>query len=694
MSFNDLHNLEGLQFIPVNEFKQPTVKDWQTTIKKHDLSKCYGVGLVCGTPSGNVEALDFDLKYSLSPTFFEDYKQAVNSQMPDLLKKMVVQKTKNNGYHFIYRCEGIQGNLKLANRHTTDVEKQDTYELTYRNEVTKSSEDVAIKLAKKASENDKVRVLIESRGIGGQIVIAPTTGYEIVFGDLYSITEITKEERECLFSTARMFNEVYEEVIIPKTYKIEKTQGKSPFEDYNERGDVVQLLVNNGWKVVSTKGKKTMVLRSGNSTAKSSGNFDHERNWFSVFTTSTEFEPARAYLPYAVFAYLECNKDFSLASKKLLELGYGEAQKTTKTEQPSTRQIPSRIKLDDSDLSFLATPEDYNGYLKQVIDGTLPQGLTTGIPSLDQYFLFKEGNMVNINGIDNVGKSVFVWWLLLLATMLHGWKGIVFSSENTLGGFMRKMIQFYWGKQLRGDYAMSEKEFDIAKSFIEKHFILIKAQEDLYNYKDILNMIKKAKVKYPQINFALIDPYNSLKTDLSGYSKLNTHEFHYEALSELKAYGQKNTFGVFITHHAITSSARAKDSEKKYPIAPQKADTEGGGKVANKTDEFLTVHRLTQHPEMWKVTELHVRKVKDTDTGGRVTPFDEPVKFEMYKGGCGFKEYKESGYTSPIDPIMEWHYKNGTLIDPQKFGQQVIDGLASKDDDFDTYTTTDDNVPF
>lgn len=694
MSFNDLHNFTDLQFIPVNEFKQPIVKDWQTTVKKHDLSKCYGVGLVCGKPSGNVESLDFDCKYDLTGTLFDEYKNAVNSQMPNLLAKMVVQKTKNNGYHFIYRCAEIQGNLKLANRHTTDAEKQETYELTYRNEVTKSSEEQAIKVAKKASENDKVRVLIESRGAGGQIVIAPTTGYEIIFGDLYCITEITKEERECLFTTARQFNEYFEEVTVPRTTKIEKTQGKSPFDDYNERGDVIQLLVNNGWKVVGTKGKKTMLLRSGNTTAKSSGNFDHEKNWFSVFTTSTEFEPTRAYLPYAVFAYLECNKDFSLASKKLLELGYGEAHKITKTTTPSTRQIQSRISVDDDDYSFLAKPEDYDGYLKQVIDGTLPQGLTTGIPSLDQYFLFKEGNMVNVNGIDNVGKSVFIWWLLLLATMYHGWKGIIFSSENTLGGFMRKVIQFYWGKPLHGDFSMNDTEFKTAKAYIENHFILIKGQEDLYNYKDILNMVKKTKKKYPDRNFCLIDPYNSLKTDLSGYSKLSTHDYHYEALSELKAFGQKNNFGIYITHHAISSAARVKDSEKKYPVAPQKADTEGGVKVSNKTDEFLTVHRLAQHPEMWKVTELHVRKVKDTETGGRVTPFDDPVKFEMYKGGCAFKEYKESGYTSPIDPIAEWHYKNGTMTTPKQ--KEIKEHwYDAKDDDFKDYTDADlTSLPF
>ena len=146
------------------------------------------------------------------------------------------------------------------------------------------------------------------------------------------------------------------------------------------------------------------------------------------------------------------------------------------------------------------------------------------------------------NGHDNTGKSVWTWWLLLLAAMYHGWRGVIFSSENTLGAFMRKMIQFYWGKPLRGNFAMTESEYQTAKQFIEKHFSLIKAQEDLYNYKDIINMVKKARTQ-SKYDYGMIDPYNSLKIDLSGFSKLSTHEYHYEALSEIKSYGQQTIVG-------------------------------------------------------------------------------------------------------------------------------------------------------
>ena len=671
MNCRDLNTIEGLKFIPINGKKIPTVKEWQVSEKEHDLTNCVGVGIVCGKLSGYLEAIDIDSKYDLTGKLFENYKRLVHEFDKELLSRLVVQKTRNGGYHFLYRCSVIAGNVKLANRPTTDEEKLQTYNEEYKAALIKNPDDAKAKqIADKVSKSDKVRVLIETRGEGGYIACYPTEGYELIHGDFYGVKEITPEQRDLLHGIARQFNQVYEEVIVPKKSTLPKINGLSSFDDYNNRGDVVALLQEHGWKIVTQKGNKTVFLRPGQTSSQSSGNYDHEKNWFSVFTTSTEFEPQHAYLPYAVFAVLECNKNYSEASKKLYDLGFGERQEEKKEpeKKPSTRVIPSRIDPQTNDSSFFATAADYEPYLQQVREGTLQMGLSTGSPKLDEHFLFKKGNFVHVNGIDNTGKTEVVWWLQLLAAMYHGWKGVIFSSENTLGAFMRRMIQFYWGKPLTGAFAMTQEEFDIAKKFIEAHFKLIKAQEDLYNYKDIINLVKVA-LKDAEYQYGMIDPYNSLKIDLSGFSKLNTHEYHYEALSELKSFGQQNNFGWFITHHAVTAALRARDGDKKYPVAPRKEDTEQGGKVPNKADDFLTVHRLTQHPTDWMITEIHVRKIKDTETGGRPTSIDEPIKFERYKGGYAYVEVDEMRQRG-IDPIHEWHVSKGTM---QKSGMYVTE---------------------
>lgn len=687
--FEGLNELEGLQFIPVGKNKNPLPKEWQKVAKKHDLSSCPNVGLVCGKLSGNIEVIDFDLKYDLTKTLYEEFKKIVNQVDKELLKKMVVQKTISGGYHWIYRCSEIGGNDHLAMRPGTEGERKSDYDQSYLACLERGvSEAIARKTAQQAFDSS-VRVLIETRGIGGQVVCDPSDGYKIVFGDLQSISEISPKERAVLFSIANSFWQKNPEVVEPpksfKQPKPDKPNGKTPFDDYDERGDVVSLLELHGWSKVAKRGSKQIMIRPGATTSASSGNYDEKLNWFSVFSTSTEFQTNKGYRPYAVYAMLEHGGDFQKAVKALYESGYGDRwEEKQKTQQPSTRAVQSRINPDDTELAFLAKPEDYNGYLQQVRDGTLPMGLTTGSPEFDKNFLFKVGSLVSVNGIDNTGKTVFIWFLLMLAAMYHGWRGIIFASENSIGQCMRKMIQLYWGQPLVGYNQMSVRQEQVAREFIEKHFKFIKAQEALYNYKDILNMVTATRKKYGnQFNVGMIDPYNSLKLDLSGFSKLNSHEFHVEALSEIKIFGQNQGFGWFVNHHAYTGASRSKDAEKKYVVAPKKEDTALGQIVPAKSDDFLTVHRLTSHPTDWNITEAYVRKIKDTDTGGKVSTEGDPIRFEMYRSGSAFRERIAVGYG--IDPIQNWHQRNGSqeykMFDDQLFSKTLPPSLV--DDEFD-----------
>lgn len=637
MNFQELHNIDGLQFMPVTAKKTPIIKGWQTLAKKHNLINCEAVGLVCGKLSGNLEVIDIDLKYDLTGKLYDRYKKLIADIDKDLLSKLVVQKTQSGGYHFIYRCEKIEGNLKLAQRSTTKEERKATYELEIKGGATPEQ-------ATGRAEKDKVRVLLETRGEGGQIVCCPSKGYTLVYGDYYGINEITIEQRETLHNIARQFNEIIEEFKPSSPENRTRIKGTSPFEDYNNRGDVIGLLEKYGWKAVKKHGKKTLVLRPGATTSQTSGNFDHDKNWFSVFTTSSEFEPMKAYQPYAVYAVLECGKDFSTAAKRLYEEGYGDRKEV---EREINAKIPSRVSLIDDNFSFVATPADYEEYLQQVRTGTLPMGLTTGMPEVDKHFLFKHGNLVIINGIDNVGKTKVILFLAILSAMFHGWKWIIYSSENSLGNVIRTLIEFFVGRKLD---KVTEGQYKEGKDFVEKYFIFIKSEETLFNYKDMINMTKKLtqRQKYDAV---LIDPYNSLKIELNNSSKLNTHEYHYEAISELKMFGKKEDIGFYVNMHAVTSAIRQKDSEG-YAMPPSKEDTEGGGKFANKADEFLTVHRKTQHPKDWMISELYVRKVKEWETGGKPTPLNSPLRLRMNMVGVGFSQLDEMGHE--FDPITHW----------------------------------------
>lgn len=265
--------------------------------KLFELPQAKGLAIVCGPPSGNLEVIDIDTKYDLTKTLFDDYMQAIKDNDETLYNSLMIIQTRSGGYHLYYRCETITGNKKLARRPTESHERD--------------------------NKDDKVRGLIETRGYRGYVIAPPSQGYAIIRGG--AIPTITPSQREILWELARTFNQLLEEPVRSNTSRgyNAKEYGLSPFEDYNNRGDIIGLLERHGWKVISDTTEKVVFRRPGKDIG-TSGNYNKVKKWFSVFTTSSVFEPEKAYQPYAVYAVLECNKDFKECAKKLLAAGYGE----------------------------------------------------------------------------------------------------------------------------------------------------------------------------------------------------------------------------------------------------------------------------------------------------------------------------------------------------------------------------------
>jgi len=619
-----LYHKLGLSVIPVASNKQPRESEdaeHEYSWKKHQskliepngsFDRAYGVALVCGKVSGNLEIIDIDLKNDLNGNVFKELKDLIHAADPNLLKKLTVEKSPSGGYHFIYRCvDEVQRNAKLANRHTTEQER---------------------------TENPKIKqkCILETRGEGGYFACYPTKGYELLYGGFDRIPVLTAYERQVILDCARSFNTVFATVPEKKEYIKIITENKSPFDDWNERGDILELLQVEGWKLILRKGAHNFLLRPG-SEHKWSADWHDEKRLFYVWSTGSEFDNDKAYNPTQVLSYLRFNKDYSATAKWLLSEGYGERPERAVEMQ----KVKSSVSITDGNFDFIALDADINKYLEQWRNGTFVKGVSTGIPSLDKHFLLKRGNFNIINGKDNVGKSVFMWYLLLLSAMFHGWRWVIYSNENRPGTVIKRMIEFYYGQKID---KISDSQFMDGNSFVKKHFTII-SNDTIFNFKDILNICEKLLLK-SKYDGALLDPYNSLKIDLNVASKLSTHEYHYEAASEMQTFTKRNDFCIYLNCHVVTFAAR----ENK---APGKADTEGGSKFPNKADDFLTFHRYT-NGENWRDMEIHVRKIKELETGGSYTYEDNPFKLRMMEGQCGYEDM--NGY----NPIAEYWKGKGT----------------------------------
>jgi hypothetical protein len=274
--------------------------------------------------------------------------------------------------------------------------------------------------------------------------------------------------------------------------------------------------------------------------------------------------------------------------------------------------------------------------LNKVRTGKLKEGLKLGHKKLDEHIRFKRSNFNVILGHANVGKTTVILYLMLLYTLKHNIRWLVYSSENEAYSIIRKLCEFIACEPIN---KMSKTKLDKVSDYVNNHFKLVQADK-LYSYKDLLDLAQNIKKAWDYQGL-LIDPYNSLVKDRDVLKGINGHEYDYQATSELRIFCKQNNVTIWLNTHAATEALRKKHSKGDYyeghPIPPMASDVEGGGKFVNRADDFFVIHRYIQHPTDWMYSMIHTRKIKDTDTGSRPTPIDAPIRLKSIINNVGFE---------------------------------------------------------
>lgn len=300
----------GLSVIPVDKFKAPCIpwKDYQNRMMEEkeieqafSLQHVFGIAVVCGEVSRNLEVIDIDAYNDLSTTLIYRFLRKVELADTHLLSKLLIERTRNYGLHILYRCPIIANYRVFARRKATN-------------------EELSI------SPDQKFKTLIESRGRRQYIITAPTPNYRFIHNDIHHIPLIAPSERKLLWHVASGFDELATTDPRPEP-KVTVPRGDltSPFNDYDFRGDVIDLLKRHGWLVVGRDQERTILKRPGDTTHKKSGDFHHKLGILTLFTPNTVFIPYKGYRPYSIYAILECNGDYQEAARRLIAKGYGVA---------------------------------------------------------------------------------------------------------------------------------------------------------------------------------------------------------------------------------------------------------------------------------------------------------------------------------------------------------------------------------
>ena len=273
---------------------------------------CTGVGAVTGAVSRGLECIDFDTAAS----WLAFKRAAKDTGMWDLVLRIgngYAEETPN-GFHLLYMCERSEGNQKLA----------------------------------KTSDG---KTIIETRGEGGYIILAPSGGdvnpdgeYIMAAGGFDTIQHITADERDAMLSLARSFDESDRVEYVP-TGGV--AVGGRPGDDFVARSTWDSILEPHGWTKVYMAGDTIGWRRPGKdrgiSATTGHGGFD----LLYVFSTSTEFDACRGYNRFSAYVLLNHAGDFREATRQLAANGYG-------TDEPVvdhiTPPVTTGLEISESEL--------------------------------------------------------------------------------------------------------------------------------------------------------------------------------------------------------------------------------------------------------------------------------------------------------------------------------------------------------
>ena len=274
--------------------------------------------------------------------------------------------------------------------------------------------------------------------------------------------------------------------------------------------------------------------------------------------------------------------------------------------------------------------------LKDIRSGKIKNGEKLGVPEIDEYIRFKKGNFNVILGHANVGKTTVVLYLMLCYAKKRKKKWLIFSAENESHSILRKLVEFM---DLRPLNKITNIDFEKHLHWINEHFKIID-NNTIYDYRKLIELAKNIKKTFNYEGF-LIDPYNALVKDPKSVKDIGGHEYDYLACTEIRIFCKSHQVSVWLNTHANTQALRIKHpighEYVGHPIPPLASDVEGGGKFVNRADDFFVIHRYTQHEFDWTQSHIHVRKVKEVETGGRPTAIDNPIRMKSIPNNVGFE---------------------------------------------------------
>lgn len=284
-----------------------------------------GLAIVCGAASGHLEMVEFEGTATADGVWAECEERMRAAGLWPVWQRIVAgyhEQSPKGGVHLFYRLDGVRapGNLKLAER------------------PARPGELTAGERERQVSGLTPKRTLIETRGQGGYVIVAPTRAaasdpagpagqqpWTLSWGSPATIAVLTGDERAAVHRVLRSFHidpPARPAPTSPSSSTTSRAAGgeERPGDRYAAEHSWGDILTPYGWTWLYRHGDKDHWRRPGKegravSATTTEGPGDPGGLW--VFSTSSAFEPETLYTKFGAVAHLEHGGDHSRAAQAL-----------------------------------------------------------------------------------------------------------------------------------------------------------------------------------------------------------------------------------------------------------------------------------------------------------------------------------------------------------------------------------------
>lgn len=236
-----------------------------------------------------------------------------------------------------------------------------------------------------------------------------------------------------------------------------------------------------------------------------------------------------------------------------------------------------------------------------LVNGLQRGDVTENLKDFDRMVSFVPGQFMVLTGIPNHGKSPFALMIMACLSIKYRWKWGLFTPEHKpLEIFVVKVCELLLGKRARKGIGFGTTEKELAKSFINEHFLFIEPEDEDYTLDNILDKAKDLVLR-KGIRGLLIDPWNKLEHNIPNGTTETTYIS--KEHDKIIKFNQRNSvFSIVVAH----PTKIRKNLKTGLFEVPNLYDISGSSNWFNKPDIGITFYRNYET----KMSEVYVQKMK------------------------------------------------------------------------------------